>query len=384
MTAIADPRSFSEAARVSAFARGIFALAQQSLAAATGDVTRAREDELRTLLRRRVAEGGPLASLVADAPSVDVARQVWRHLDAIAAEPGDPGAGVAACIFAIPIVVVAGNESERLDALLPGTLRDPGRLADIVREHDGLRGNRTFALADSLVPADALDIARLPEILAWQRLRDGAGENPATGLRALPPAPIQVGAGRESVHLRLLAGTALVRPGADLFGDAEVGAWGVPFTQELGRQLGAGGIAVLALPRAPQPPLRAVAAGRAAQREVSAQIFASNALRRLRGAVGEPVAVISAHRAADAPGGGELRLSLSSVFEPRDAEGFRCPLHPLDRVGDVAAMLQDLLRDCRVTDVRVLPGVHPDRDIATGLPLLFKPGTIPPGVAPLH
>jgi hypothetical protein len=384
MTAIADPRSFSDAANVSAFAREIFALAQESLAAATGDATRAREDELRTRLRRRVAEGSELASLVADAPSVDVARQVWRHLDAIAAEPGESGAGVVACIFAIPIVIVAGSEGERVDALLPGTLRDPGRFADILRQHNGLNGNRTFALADSLVPADALDVARLPEVLAWQRLQDGAGENSPAGLRALPPAPIHVSAGRESVHLRLLAGTALARPGADLFGDARVGAWGMPFTQELGRALGVGGVAVLALPRAPQRPLRAVAAGRAAQREVSAQIFASNALRRLRGAVGEPVAVISAHRAADAPGGGELRLSLSSVFEPRDAEGFRCPLGPLDRVGDVAAMLQDLLRDCRVTDVRVLTGVHSDRDAATGLPLLFKPETIPPGVAPLH
>jgi len=59
-------------------------------------------------------------------------------------------------------------------------------------------------------------------------------------------------------------------------------------------------------------------------------LFAGNAIRRIRAAVGEPTAVISAHRAPDAPGGGELRLSLSSPFDPRDAEGFRCPLHPLD------------------------------------------------------
>jgi len=110
---------------------------------------------------------------------------------------------------------------------------------------------------------------------------------------------------------------------------------------------------------------------------VSAQIFAGNALRKFRGAVGEPTAVISAHRAPNAPGGGELRLSLSSPFEPRAAEGFRCPLHPLDRVGDVATMLIDLLRDCRVSDIRVLPGVHADRAAETGLPLLFKPDTIP-------
>ncbi len=120
-----------------------------------------------------------------------------------------------------------------------------------------------------------------------------------------------------------------------------------------------------------------MAAGRAAQREVAAQIFASNAIRKFRATVGEPTAVISAHRAPDAPGGGELRLSLSSPFEPRDAEGFRCPLYPLDRAGDVVTMLVDLLRDCRVTDIRTLAGVHADLVDGTGAPLLFKPDSIP-------
>ena len=165
---------------------------------------------------------------------------------------------------------------------------------------------------------------------------------------SLPPSPMSFPAGREGVHLRFLVGSALARPGLDLLADDEVRKWGVPFTKELSRQLAVGATSVLALARAPQRPLPAVAAGRAAQREVGAQIFASNAIRKLRGSVGEPSAVISAHRAADAPGGGELRLSLSSPFEPRDAEGFRCPLYPLDRVGDVASMLVDLMADCRV------------------------------------
>ena len=59
------------------------------------------------------------------------------------------------------------------------------------------------------------------------------------------------------------------------------------------------------------------------------------------------------------------------------AEGFRCPLYPLDRVGDVVSMLVGLMRDCRVTDIRTLAGVHADRVAGTGLPLLFKPDTIP-------
>jgi hypothetical protein len=166
-----------------------------------------------------------------------------------------------------------------------------------------------------------------------------------------------------------------------LLADTEVGAWGVPVAKALSRELAVGGASVLALPRAPQRPLPAVRTGRAAQREVGAQIFASNAIRKMRASVGEPSAVISAHRAPDAPGGGELRLSLSSPFAPRDAEGFRCPLYSLDRVGDVATMLGDLMADCRVTDVRVAAGVHPDRDPATGLTLLFKPDTLPGGAA---
>ena len=99
----------------------------------------------------------------------------------------------------------------------------------------------------------------------------------------------------------------------------------------------------------------------------------------LRASVGEPCAVISAHRAADARAQGELRVSLSSPFEPRDAEGFRCPLFALDRVGDVAALLVRLLQDCRVADIRLLDGIHPDRVPGMTHPLLFKPDTIPLG-----
>jgi hypothetical protein len=151
-----------------------------------------------------------------------------------------------------------------------------------------------------------------------------------------------------------------------------------PFALSLGRQLAVPGASVLALPRPPQPLPAALASGRAAQRDVSAQLFASNAVRQLRASVGEPAAVISSHRTSDAPGGGELRLSLSSPFEPRDAQGFRCPVYPWERVVDVGTMLVELLHDCRVTDIRAVAGVHADRDAVTGGPLLFKPETIPP------
>ncbi len=278
-----------------------------------------------------------LADTLAAAPSVAIARQLWRRLIdawALASRP-DAGEGVAAALFALPVVLVAGSP-EGADGAAPpelsGRLSDTERLATILREQRALGGNQTFAFAPALVAADAIDVAQLSALLAWQKLDHGADSS----VRDLPPAPISVQPGVQSVHLRFLIGTALVAAQADPFAAGSSG-WAMPFARELARELAVPGLSVLALPRPPQSPPAALQQGRAAQREVGAQLFASNAIRKLRAQVGEPAAVISAHRAASAPGGGELRLSLSSPFDPRQAEGFRCPLFPTDRAGDVAS-----------------------------------------------
>jgi len=379
-TAVPDPRVFPLAGSAAPAAARLHALAQASLDADTGPRAEALGLELRVELGHWLeGDGAALAALFDSAPSVAIARHLWRQLDGVWRELTiDPAAGLAVTVFALPLVVVTGLDAANGETTLPAALAAPQQLAGILQQHGALAGNRTFALADLLAAAEAIDIARLPEILAWQRLPDAQAPGAAIPMRALTPAPLKVAAGREGVHLRFLVGSGLARPGADLVRDVEVGAWGLPLARELSRQLATPGASVLALPRAPNRPLPAVWQGRVAQREVGAQIFASNAIRKLRASVGEPVAVISAHRASDVPEGGELRLSLSSPFAPRDAEGFRCPLHPLDRIGDVVTMLTRLLADCRVTDIRVLGGVHPDRDPATGAPLLFKPDTIPP------
>ena len=380
--AIPDPRIFADARDASPEATACYALAEASLAAETGHRAEMLDVELRRALTGQLnGDGAVLAATLAASPSVAVARHLWRALDAAwRAIPEEFGAGIALTVFAIPVVVVAGIEGVAGETTLPGVFDDPGTLAAILLQHGAIAGNRTVAFSNALVGSDAIDIVRLPEILAWRQLPDALSDGDTTMVlpsRMLAPAPLALAAGREAVYLRFVVGTALAKPGADLLADTTVGKWGLPFTQALSRQIGSGAVPVLALPRAPQHLLPAVQQGRAAQREVSAQLFVSNAIRRMRAAVGEPTAVISAHRAPDAPGGGELRLSLSSPFEPRDAEGFRCPLYMLDRPGDVAAMLGDLLSDCRVTDIRVVPGLQPDKDAVTGLPLLFKPDTIP-------
>ena len=368
---IEDPRLFPDC--VDPAHAALTDLAEAALAAAST----AREEEIRLALTQRVLErlqsgdAWLLADAIAGAPSPAVARTLWRSLIAAWSPAMGAQSGIAVTLFALPIVIVAASQSADEegdgDAQLAGIVPDAGRLATILREHGALCGNENFGLSQAMVASDALDVPGLGDLMAMQRMDRGASTPD------FPPTPITVQPRQQGVHLRFMIGTAVAAPQVDLLADAEVGKWGIPFARELAHQLAEPGISVLALPRAPASPPAALQRGRAAQREVGAQLFASNAIRRLRATVGEPVAVISSHRCAAAPGGGELRVSLSSPLDPRQADGFRCPLFPTDRVVDVAGMLCDLLRDCRVSDVRVLPGVHPDRDPATGMILLHKP-----------
>lgn len=380
---IADPRTCS--APTGATQEALIRLAEASLAASSAS----RADEIdRTLVsalavRLRADDAVLLADLFTAAPSAAVARHLWRTLiDAWRAASAPESDRVVATLFALPIVVVAGATSNApepaasaIGGVVAGVLDDCERVATLLREHRVLGGNLSFALAGALVAADALDIPRLPTLLAWQKLAPSDG----SVAREVRPTPMVIHPGQESVHLRFLVGTAIGGYGVNLFSDKDGGEWITPLAQELSRQLAATGLSVLALPRPPQAPLLALQQGRAAQREIGVQLFASNAIRRFRARVGEPSAVISAHRCAAAPGGGELRLSLSSPFDPRQAEGFRCPLFPPDRAGDVATMLHELLHDCRVTDVRVVSGVQADKDPGTGLTLLFRADAMPDG-----
>ena len=365
---IDDPRLF--AAHAESSQTPLFEMAEASLAASS--IARADEIDralVMALARRLIGgDGSFVAALLAAAPSAAVTRHLWRCLvDAWReASRSEADNSLAATLFAIPLVLVAAGTDANGE--IAGVLRDTLRIAALLREHRALGGSEAFALAPALITSEAFDLARLPQLLAWQRQAGDGG----VGHLDLRPTPIATKAGQEGVHLRFLAGVALAAPQADLLREPDGPAGAMALAQELGRQLAGPGYSVLALPRAAQSPLAALQQGRAAQRDIGAELFASNAIRRLRASVGEPSAVISAHRCVGAPGGGELRLSLSSPFDPRRAEGFRCPLFASDRAVDVAKMLADLMRDCRVTDVQALPGVHADRDPATGLTLLFK------------
>ena len=375
MTSISDPRVWPSPTAAEPFAT-LHRHATESLAASTA-IDAERHDaeigaQLKAWLERR--DGAPLAALFESAPSGAIYRHLWREL-ARAGAGTDAGA-MAVTLFALPLTILAGREDGNAGpVMLPCVLRSASDVAALLREHGALAGNQTFALAHTLVAADAIDIRNLASLYAWRDLRDDSLSRMREP-RELAPAPIVVEQDAR-VHLRFIVGAAVAAGGVDLVAENEASRWAMPLTRLLGRSLAHEGATLLILPLAPKRLSVALQQGRAAQREVSAQLFASSALRKIRASVGEPVAVISAHRAADALAGGELRVSLSSPLDPGQAEGFRCPLYRADQPADVVEMLVTLLRDCRVGDIRVLPGVHADRDPATGLRLLFKADALP-------
>ena len=313
-------------------------------------------------------DGDRLLRTLADAPSPALARHVRRLLADIERELTSPRDALGTTLFALPVIVVAAQSAVAPAVTLDAVVADPA-IETIMRDTRAFGGCETFALAPSLVAVEVIDIGRLPALLAHAALRGGALPHEAIDL---PPAPLRIEDVQERVHLRFLAGAVLTPPNVDPFASHAIVRYGMPLSHALARALHHAGVTLLALPRPAQRLVGAVQSGRAAQREVSAQLFASNAIRRLRASVGEPTAILSAHRAAHVEGGGELRLSLSSPFAPKAAEGFRCPIQRYETVHEVAAMLDALLRDCRVSDVRVVRGVHDDVDPITGGPLFFK------------
>lgn len=379
LAALADPRAYAaeadaddvRASRLARAAHGadrvaeLFALADDGLAASTSAGEEALRARMAGALKAAIrnGDGSTLARAIERAPSLAIARYLWRALETADTDPridaAGSGATLATTLFALPLVIVAAADAT--PRVVSAVIRERALLAAPLREHRAFGACETFALAGTLATTETIGLARLPALLAASK-----PDVPGTELR--------LDGDGERVFLRFVVGALLAAPGVDPLRSDDTGAWGAPLARALEADLAAPAVTLLALPRPPRRLVTALRNGRAAQREVAAQLFASNAIRKFRARVGEPTAIISAHRAADAPGGGELRVSLSSPFDPREAEGLRVALYPCEAAGDVATMLVDLLADCGVADIRVEPGVQPDLDPATGLRRFVKDG----------
>src|SRR5215469_4916078 len=133
---IADPRIFPDQVE-EAFAvqvqRAAASLASQSISGAE------RYDALVTSdIARALREGRTewLTNLTAAAPSGAIARHLWRRFvaawDEAAASDRDT---VGATLFAMPVVIVAGQSGAGPETRLEGVLPDSARLRAILLEH---------------------------------------------------------------------------------------------------------------------------------------------------------------------------------------------------------------------------------------------------------
>ncbi|TAG75382.1 MAG: hypothetical protein EAZ24_10245 [Burkholderiales bacterium] len=359
---IPDPRAF--AVYEGSPANPLIDLSLASLGAEVAVIAEKKEAHLREEIVAALIAGQTqsISDALARAPSLAVQRMLARTLAQAHVEAGRARSGettLPTTVFALPIVVVAANAAP---IQVPGALPNVGEFVELMKANGALRGNQTFTLSNALASVHALALEKLPSSLAWWQLE-------TQSQIAVEKSSMQVPANQESVFLRFLIGSAIAGPGVDLLSEKDTGKWGMPFTQTFAKQLGGGSLSLLAMPRPPRTPLAALFQGRAAQREVSMQLFATNAIRKFRSSVGEPEAVISAHRTAS---GGEVRLSLSNAFDEKGAEGFRAELFATDRAQDIATAMQDLLRECNVEQVTVLADIFPDHDPETNLPWFFR------------
>ena len=306
---------------------------------------------LRAALDAALAAGddaGIRAALLAQPPA-----RAQRSARALAAALDARGEGIGLRFFAIPLVIVAGARGR---STVPGVLPEVHVLRGLLEQHGAVGVTRNFGLGNALSSAGALD-ALSPSAL-WRAAADPAQRAP---LDTLMPEPVEIAPGREQVHLRFITGAGITPQHLPSFLESasNIGTWGMALTKELARQLAQPGLEILPMPRPPQPLLLAAQAGRRAQLEAALSLFLGNTLRRFRMAVGDPEAVLSAHRLDS--GAGELRLSLSTPLDDSLFEGFAWPLQPQDEAAEVTQLFHSALAECRVTNVTVLGRVLPDR-----------------------
>ena len=326
-------------------------LHRMAIASLAGDVS-ARATlrlELDALLDN--AADADVQMLLRDAPSADCYRHLQQMLAKLINKP-ERGEAVIARLFAIPLVMVAGTKKQ---TLLPDALPNIAAVTALLEQHGVLGAGRNFGLGNALCSMETLDCLPPSLLRQWAaQLRTGAAPLELAG------SAIAVAPGREQVYLRFLAGATVVPahvPSVMETG-SNVGAWGMPLTQLLAQQLAQPGLEILPIPRAPVALYLASDAGRAAQIELAFSLFLSNAVRQFRMAVGDPSAVLSAHRSDE--GSPEIRVSLSSAFDESMLEGFRWPLYPSDDISEIVNKINNLLIECRISDVQFMPSVGSD------------------------
>ncbi|MDN0073977.1 hypothetical protein QU481_03595 [Crenobacter sp. SG2303] len=357
-SSLPDPRQYTPVAPKNELIR--LTLAVQD--AANSDDRALWHSELATALTGYLERNEllPLSVALAMLPSQEAYRTLWQALrEVVECNPNGP----TALPFALPLVLVAGS---RQKTTLAGELSNIDEINALLREHGVFAAGCDASLGAKLIHPDTL--AGINSSRLYYLAQDGAGL--ARTLDQLPAAPVELNG--EGVFLRYLVGQVTVAEGAEppvRFGSA-VNSWGLPVMKLLNAALDQDGVTLFPIARAPQPVMQAMVAGGMARQDVALEVFASAQIRALRELGKEPVAIASAHE------NGELRFTVSTPGDERNWKGFVWPLSPLDSVERIVANFRELMADCQVNDVRLLPEVAADKE--GDIPLFFTADDLPP------
>jgi len=346
---LTDPRRFVAAATTNP----LVAWAEATLAPERADpgAIAMLTERYRSALRAR--DDDTICGSFRAATSPAVYRCLWECLNRALQSEDDEPPGVRLQPFAIPLLVIVGGT---IEATLPGALPDVSRLRSVLEGRGVLGRARNFGLSNALVEVGAL--AAVPPSRIYQLTHEMTD-----GLLDLPPAPITVIPTEESVQLRYLLGAAVIPADAPSFLEtgSAISTWGIALTRELADQLGREGITVLPIPRPPGNLLRAQEVGRRAREELAFQAFVSRVLRRFRAEIGEPEATVSALDCS------AIGVRFASPFIEDRVEVHPWALHPLDDLAQVEAAIVELLRECQLERVEVLPGIVEPREFGGNL-----------------
>ncbi|MBB5193452.1 hypothetical protein HNQ50_004209 [Silvimonas terrae] len=341
-----DPRMYPRVNAANPAIRALMSLLTEREA----DAVKAKREALETLVREllQTNDHAALNAALTQAPSDNAYSIFWDTLRATVEKP-DSYNEQWAVPFAIPLILVAGVKGQ---AQLPGRLSDVDAVRELLKKHGIFATDSDIWLSAQLAHPEQLAQVNPAQLARWRdQLQYASGGLPVTFQDA--PVPLK----DEGVFVRYLFGVAIqhkdAAPAIKLGG--QVGAWGVPLAQELGKQLQTTGVTLFTIPRVPQTWLAAQEAGRVTQLETQLQVATSNALRSIRTAGRTPVITVAAHDP------GEVRITFCGLEDGERWEGFVWPLAPLDRTEQVVDFVQQLMVECQVDDVRIIDTVQPDR-----------------------
>lgn len=278
---------------------------------------------------------------------------IWQALNRLLSQH-DLG-NSAYMMVVLPLVIVSGSPKA---TQTPAQITDPKAIVDILKTHGCFAQNAEVVFFPELLHPESLAaISFTEQLLTTQNLSNF--DQPFSLLGA--PIPVK----DESVYVRYLLGIAHCEHEKILNNPSNTGAWAMEIMQSIHEQLKTEGASLFCIPQALASLPEALRQGARCRLDIHMQLFASNAIRKLREHQMPIIAIASAHE------GGELRFTISTEGDTKHMSAFAWPLAPLDSVSDIAENFASLMRECQVTDLRFIPQIQIDKQ-ADGTPFFIS------------